>query len=178
MRRHFDAHGGMSSSIAGVGASTLIGAVLLFAPGSAQAAGGPQSCVTDLTAGTTQCYATNAQAEAAVAAASLGSFSTSSLAVTTASSVVIGRIYEHADYGGAVHVYTAASGCDSNADRDKSRSSMPSGWNDVVSSFRGYNGCQLKVWEHENFGGAAYGPSSAASSLGAMNDRASSVTFH
>jgi hypothetical protein len=51
-------------------------------------------------------------------------------------------------------------------------------WNDVISSSRGYNNCQLKHWEHANWEGRSTGWLSSASYLGdAMNDETSSLQF-
>jgi hypothetical protein len=163
-------------AVFGAGTAAVLGAGVLVSP--AAAAAGPQSCVTSLSTGSTQCYDTRADAEAAVAAVTGTARAGGTVVAAAASDVVIGRIYEDVDHEGAVHVYLAASGCDSDPDVDKSRAGMPSGWNDVVSSYRGYQACQLKIWEHQNNAGASYGPDLNAPTVGAMNDRASSVTFH
>jgi len=55
-------------------------------------------------------------------------------------------------------------------------SSMPSGWNDVVSSVIAYSGCATTLHQNSNFGGAVYriGVNGAAASLGSFNDQTSS----
>ncbi len=55
-------------------------------------------------------------------------------------------------------------------------SSMPSGWNDVVSSVATYSGCANTLYQNTNFGGSKYSISrnSSAASLGSFNDLTSS----
>jgi hypothetical protein len=53
--------------------------------------------------------------------------------------------------------------------------SMPAGWNDVVSSSRGFSKCNTNVlYENNNFGGALRICSPDCATLGVMNDRTSS----
>lgn len=52
--------------------------------------------------------------------------------------------------------------------------SMPSGWNDRVSSFQSFGTCKTRLSENINQGGASFGPVVSANSLGVMNDAASS----
>lgn len=52
--------------------------------------------------------------------------------------------------------------------------SMPSGWNDRVSSFQPYGTCKTRLSENINQGGSSFGPQVSANSLGVMNDAASS----
>jgi hypothetical protein len=55
-------------------------------------------------------------------------------------------------------------------------SSMPSGWNDVISSVITENGCATTLYQNVNFGGSTYsvGRNSSAASLGSFDDQASS----
>ncbi|HEX9623954.1 MAG TPA: peptidase inhibitor family I36 protein, partial [Streptosporangiaceae bacterium] len=55
-------------------------------------------------------------------------------------------------------------------------SSMPSGWNDVVSSVATDSGCANTLYQNTNFGGSKYSISrnSSAASLGSFNDLTSS----
>jgi Peptidase inhibitor family I36 len=55
-------------------------------------------------------------------------------------------------------------------------SSMPSGWNDVVSSVETFSGCANTLYENVNFGGSTFsiGRNSSAASLGSFNDQTSS----
>jgi len=52
--------------------------------------------------------------------------------------------------------------------------SMPSGWNDRVSSFVSFGTCKTRLSENINQGGSSFGPVASANSLGVMNDAASS----
>ncbi len=49
------------------------------------------------------------------------------------------------------------------------------GWNDVTSSFSGLSNCVVTLYENANFGGATAGPSGGQTSLGSMDNKASSV---
>jgi hypothetical protein len=55
-------------------------------------------------------------------------------------------------------------------------SSMPSGWNDVVSSVETFSGCANTLYENVNFGGSTFsiGRNSSAANLGSFNDKTSS----
>lgn len=54
--------------------------------------------------------------------------------------------------------------------------SMPSGWNDVVSSVETFSGCANTLYENNNFGGSTFsiGRNSSAANLGSFNDKTSS----
>jgi len=55
-------------------------------------------------------------------------------------------------------------------------SSMPSGWNDVVSSVETFSGCANTLYQNTNFGGNTFsiGRNSSAANLGSFNDETSS----
>jgi peptidase inhibitor family I36 len=55
-------------------------------------------------------------------------------------------------------------------------SSMPSGWNDVVSSVETFSGCANTLYQNTNFGGNTFsiGRNSSAATLGSLNDETSS----
>jgi hypothetical protein len=54
--------------------------------------------------------------------------------------------------------------------------SMPSGWNDVVSSVETFSGCANTLYQNTNFGGNTFsiGRNSSAANLGSFNDETSS----
>lgn len=54
--------------------------------------------------------------------------------------------------------------------------SMPSGWNNVVSSVANFNGCATTMYNNTNFSGASFsvGRNGSAATLGSFNDEASS----
>jgi hypothetical protein len=94
--------------------------------------------------------------------------------------VVLGKFYDepNQDTSGGFFTVQAATGCDDSADIDFWLSSVPSGWNDRVSSFQGFNSCQIKLWQNGGFSGATFGPVTYAYSVGALDNAASSITFH
>ena len=56
---------------------------------------------------------------------------------------------------------------------------VPSGWNDRVSSFQGYNNCSVRLWRNGGAEGQRpWGPPSSADTLGTMDNQASSMTFY
>jgi hypothetical protein len=61
--------------------------------------------------------------------------------------------YEHINFTGAQLRYYGSSPCTSTTtDADFSFSAMPTGWNDVISSVRDYNQCDVKLYMHSSFG--------------------------
>jgi len=54
--------------------------------------------------------------------------------------------------------------------------SMPSGWNDVISSVDDFSGCANTLYHDSNFGGSTFriGVNGSAASLGSFNDQTSS----
>ena len=106
----------------------------------------------------------------------VGDVASTSLAPDTAlTSTVVSIVYADTGYGGASYVLsesTTTAGCSTGW--AFGFTSMPSGWNDRVSSFRSYAGCSTAIFENTNYGGLQYGYYTSASSVGGMNDRASS----
>ena len=100
--------------------------------------------------------------------------------LTTTSSVLLGVEYADINYGGSSLSMTAPGGCDYSMDVDYRFPSLPSGWNDRISSFRSYSNCAQQLFAAINFqGGSLTGIVSSLSYVGsAANDRASSVTFN
>jgi hypothetical protein len=181
----------------GTGAVPAAGAP---APETATAAGRPPAptaphCV--LAAGerqTARCFATF---PAAIAAATGGRVTTAPAspavavrdaaftaaleeASSTFASVVVGIEYADLNYGGASLSMTAAGRCDYSLDVDYRFPSLPSGWNDRISSFRSYSNCAQQLFRGTSFsGGALTNIVSSLSYVGsAANDQASSVTFN
>ena len=93
--------------------------------------------------------------------------------LTPFAEVVISILYDDVNYGGGSFVmsYNNAN-CSTTAYGYAQLG--PYGWNDRASSFRSYAGCTTAVFEHINYGGAKVGYQTNASSLGVMNDAASS----
>jgi hypothetical protein len=99
---------------------------------------------------------------------------------STFSSVVVGIEYADLNYGGASLSMTAPGRCDYSLDVDYRFASMPSGWNDRISSFRSYSNCAQQLFRGTSYtGGALTNIVSSMSYVGsAANDQASSVTFN
>lgn len=93
------------------------------------------------------------------------------------STYVIGIEFQHANFGGASLTFTAEATCDNYA---FVANSMPSGWNDIISSSMAFSGCGHAVhYEHNNQGGAAIDTGAVSSYIGpAMNDRTSSILWY
>ena len=73
---------------------------------------------------------------------------------------------------------TAAAPCDTNADVDFTLGTVPSGWNDRVSSFQGFNNCSIRLWKNGGATGASWGPATVADTVGSLDNQASSMTFY
>jgi hypothetical protein len=99
---------------------------------------------------------------------------------TTAAAVLVGIEYADVNYGGASLSMTASGRCDYSLDVDYRFPSLPSGWNDRISSFHSYSNCAQQLFRDTSFaGGALTNIVSSMSYVGsAANDRASSVTFN
>lgn len=97
----------------------------------------------------------------------------------TTASYVGGIQYWNSGYGGSTYTVTTAGTCDDSLDRDYYLNQVTSSWNDKISSFRGYSNCGETLYENGGYGGSTYGIYTSSSYVGnAMNDRASSITFH
>jgi hypothetical protein len=93
-------------------------------------------------------------------------------------SVVTGIEYANISYGGSTLTLTAPGRCDDSLDADWSYPSLPSGWNDRISSFRSYNNCAQQLFRSTSLtGGALTGILVSTANVGATaNDQASSIT--
>ena len=112
-----------------------------------------------------QCYSTLAQA-----------LETANEAGTMSSRTVIGIDYEHANYGGASLMWTAPNPVGCNTGFSYASASMPSGWNDRVSSAKTYGGCSTNIhYQDASFGGSRHVCECAM--MDAMNDETSSETW-
>lgn len=93
-----------------------------------------------------------------------------------AASYLLATLYTAADYGGSDLALYASTPCDTNADVDHAWSTLPAGIADEVSSFRGTNNCQVKLFENTGYTGKTVGPITSTNYVGDdMNDKASSV---
>lgn len=92
----------------------------------------------------------------------------------TASAFVLAIDYEHANFVPSSLTWTGSAPYSSVLSFFKTR--MPQGWDNRVSSTRGFADCNLNIlFEEENFGGASVTCTPTCSYVGdAMNDRTSS----
>ena len=93
---------------------------------------------------------------------------------------MLGRFFDDTDLdsGGGYFTVTAAAPCDTNADVDFTLGTVPSGWNDRVSSFQGFNNCSVRLWKNGGATGASWGPATVADTVGSLDNQASSMTFY
>jgi hypothetical protein len=84
---------------------------------------------------------------------------------------VLARLYTDSGYGGSALLVTSSNSalCTTGS----VSADLTGGWNDVVSSLKSYFSCTTHLYENSGGGGAAVSGVNL-SSLGAMNDRASS----
>ena len=86
--------------------------------------------------------------------------------------------YSGSGYSGASLTFYVSNSVGCYYDNYYFSSTAPSGWNDRVSSSRGYSGCgAIYHFEHSNYGGAVL-RCNACSSYGAMDNRTSSWRFY
>lgn len=172
-------------------ALSLTVVLLLVTPAAAEAtstSAKQQHCVAQaqpVGAGTqakTQCFATFAAAIKAATGGkvNLGNATTSRRVSSTelsasqdslTSTYVLSVDYHDANFSGSTFTWVAAAPCGYYL-----TGSMPSGWNDVVSSVADYSGCATTLYHDANFGGSTYriGVNGSAASLGSFNDQTSS----
>lgn len=88
-----------------------------------------------------------------------------------AANYVLSIDYMNAGFSGATFTWYQSSPCG-----NYQASSMPSGWNDVISSVAAYSGCATTLYWNTGFGQPTYliGVDGSASSLGSFNDQTSS----
>jgi len=96
----------------------------------------------------------------------------------TASSVITGVEYANINYGGSTLTLYASGRCDDNIDADYVWNTLPSGWNDRISSFKSYNNCAQQLFRNTYRGGGALtGILVNTANVGSTaNDQASSLT--
>jgi hypothetical protein len=101
-------------------------------------------------------------------------------AATTASTTLLGTEYADANFSGASLSLFGGGRCDNSSDADFRFASLPSGWNDRITSFRSFSNCAQQLFRDINFGGGSLTIiiSSLANVGPAANDQASSLTFN
>jgi hypothetical protein len=145
---------------------------LVIAPGPASAASLPY-CNRDLDSGVETCAATEAELLAKLGQAG------GATAFATTTTYLLARLYEDANRSGAYYSFTASAPCDTSTDMDYEVANIGSVWNDRVTSFQGYQDCQIRVYEHASFGGLSYGAYTFTDNVGAaMNDLTTSFRLY
>ncbi|MFE6751807.1 hypothetical protein ACFVGM_38650 [Kitasatospora purpeofusca] len=95
-------------------------------------------------------------------------------ATAAAAAVVLSTEYEHGNFGGASLSVTGPSACGS----ARWQLALGADWNDRISSYKTFNNCQVRHWEHTDFSGANTGYQVGDQDwIGDLNDRASSIDF-
>jgi hypothetical protein len=88
---------------------------------------------------------------------------------------VISIDYTGSSYTGSELIWLGTGNCSTSTNNiDYEVSSMPSGWVNVVSSFRAYANCWVKHYENPSFGGAVVGYTDSRSYIGAALDNRTS----
>lgn len=95
----------------------------------------------------------------------------------TAVTYVLSIEYMATDQTGSSRSFTGGAPC--TATRGYNMGSMPSGWNDVISSSRGYSNCnKVEHYEHINYRGAVRACTPTCNTMGIMNNETSSMWWH
>ena len=84
--------------------------------------------------------------------------------------------YTGSNFTGSDLIWTGTAGnCStSTGNVDYAISSMPAGWNNVITSFRTYANCWVKHYESTSYGGASIGYDPTDSYIGAVMDNQTS----
>jgi hypothetical protein len=115
-------------------------------------------------------------------AAVLGAGIVAALSVTAtapAGAVVIAQTYTEQNYLGTFLQWNGPNACTvskSNTDYQV-KNLVDHNFNDVIRSYWAGNNCQLRLFEHINFGGASVGYFGSADTLGSMDEETSSIKF-
>jgi hypothetical protein len=150
--------------------STVIAAGLTPAT-TAAAATETDYCMAIITTGQSWCAATEAELDS-IRARQMGS-----RAIAPAATSHLVDLYDAANRTGAYYALYGTA-CDTNADIDGSYT-LPSSWNDRISSFQGFGNCETRLYQNGDYTGSTYGPIFATDDVGAtMNDETSAVRVY
>jgi hypothetical protein len=119
--------------------------------------------------------ATPATAESAMATQPIAEPAPATEEAPSSSLITAGIVYANAGYTGASYRILNYGGCSAGGSAFINLADV--GWNDRVTSFRGYNGCNVRLHDNRDGEGAIYGDYQFSSWTGAFNDRASSASF-
>jgi hypothetical protein len=88
---------------------------------------------------------------------------------------VLGVEYRHSNFRGSTYTFYGSTTCLTNS---YTMNRMPRGWNDEISSAKAYSHCNHSYhWEHINLRGSVRDCGRSCGTLGAMNDRTSSIRW-
>jgi hypothetical protein len=145
-------------------------------------AGSGDTCWVEAETGTTHCYADQAAMDSdlirnygglPIEEGTPQALQAARGTAAAASMFTLAKLYRDASYGGTpwISVYaTTSTFCSGGV---VSKASMPSGWNDAVSSVESFYGCTTTLYDNINYG-SVLGTYGDQASLGAANDRTSS----
>lgn len=90
---------------------------------------------------------------------------------------VVAEEFEHRGYGGGRFTIKLPFDCTTTGtDRDYGFANMPSGWNNVVSSFRNAHGCDANHFDGTGFTGLSTGLADSTTYIGSrMDEKTSSL---
>ncbi|MBT2517429.1 peptidase inhibitor family I36 protein [Streptomyces sp. ISL-90] len=91
-----------------------------------------------------------------------------------ASSTILGRVYTDVNGGGSSLTFWGSSGC---YGVTFGFASLPSGWNNTISSAGGSNGCWVTLYTETSYGGSRLNCTPWCGSMGSWNDRTKSIIF-
>lgn len=91
-----------------------------------------------------------------------------------AASTILGRVYTDANGGGSSLAFWGSSGC---YGVTFGFASLPSGWNNTISSAGGSNGCWVTLYTETSYGGSRLNCTPWCGSIGTLNDRVKSLVF-
>lgn len=99
--------------------------------------------------------------------------------VDVGSGNVVAEEFEHRNHGGGKLRLLLPFDCSaSGTDRDYGFANMPSQWNNVVSSFKNYRGCDANHFDGTGFTGLSTGLADSTTYIGSrMDEKTSSIIF-
>jgi hypothetical protein len=153
-----------------VGALTLLLSVTGI-PVATVASAAPRDCVATVDA------SPPGSTEAQPVTVSCFDSSTEASASMALTSILVGIEYTSSGYGGSTLSLYGSSGSGCFGGVTYGFSSLPGGWSNVISSAQGFNGCGGRHFDSTGYGGSFIQCSDSCSSMGAMDNRTSSIIF-
>lgn len=167
MNRIFDHRRGAAIAVVAV-------ALVLGAAAPVQAEEADTHCIMLVDDGTTVCAATLEEADADFTAATGSTRVTDEAARGAFVVYSLVSLYPNNGYGGSSYTITRSFPCDGSTVAGISDLAAV-GMNNVISSFQTYGSCQARLYDGTGYSGSTYGYTTSSTSVGALNDLASSV---